>query len=50
VRRADGTTATVAAVRAVPGAAPMWDLTVDGLHDFAVARQLGILDGAHVAW
>jgi RHS repeat-associated protein len=36
VRRADGTTATVVAIRAVPGAAPMWDLTVDDLHDFTV--------------
>jgi hypothetical protein len=36
VRRADGSTATVAAIRAVPGAAPMWDLTVADLHDFAV--------------
>jgi RHS repeat-associated protein len=36
VVRTDGTTATVAAIRAVPGAAPMWDLTVADLHDFAV--------------
>jgi hypothetical protein len=36
VRRDDGTTATVVAIRAVPGAAPMWDLTVSDLHDFAV--------------
>jgi hypothetical protein len=42
VRRADGTTAVVVAVRAVPGAAAMWDLTVGDLHDFAVG------DGAFV--
>jgi hypothetical protein len=36
VARVDGTTATVVAVRAVPGAAAMWDLTVSTVHTFAV--------------
>ena len=36
VMRADGTTATVAAVRAVAGAAEMYDLTVGAMHTFAV--------------
>ncbi len=34
--RADGSTAVVVAVRDVAGTAPMWDLTVSRLHDFAV--------------
>jgi hypothetical protein len=32
----DGTTATVEAIRAVAGAAAMWDLTVSNVHTFAV--------------
>jgi hypothetical protein len=36
VRRADRTTAQVVALRVVPGAAPMWDLTLDRVHTFAV--------------
>nr|MBF6590139.1 hypothetical protein [Ktedonobacterales bacterium] len=36
VVRADGSTAVVVAVRDVAGTAPMWDLTVSRLHDFAV--------------
>jgi hypothetical protein len=36
VRRADGSTATVVAVRVVPGAAAMWDLSVANVHTFAV--------------
>ena len=42
VREADGRAATVVAVRVVPGAASMWDLTVSNVHDFAVG------DGAFV--
>ncbi len=36
VVRADGSAATVVAVRDVAGTAPMYDLTVSRLHDFAV--------------
>jgi hypothetical protein len=36
VLQVDGTTATVVAIRAVPGVASMWDLTVSNLHTFAV--------------
>ena len=36
VREADGRVATVEAVRVVPGAASMWDLTVSNVHTFAV--------------
>ncbi|MGH7485127.1 MAG: polymorphic toxin type 28 domain-containing protein [bacterium] len=36
VQQANGSVATVVAVRGVPGAADMWDLTVSNLHDFAV--------------
>ena len=39
VVRADGTTATVAAVRAVAGAAAMYDLTVGTVHTFAVGND-----------
>ena len=38
VVRADGGTATVAAVRSVPGAAAMYDLTVGVVHTFAVGN------------
>jgi RHS repeat-associated protein len=36
VMREDGTTAVVVALRVVPGAARMWDLTVSNVHTFAV--------------
>ena len=36
VRRADSGTATVVALRVVPGTAPMYDLTVNHVHTFAV--------------
>lgn len=36
VVRVDGTAATVVAIRTVPGAASMWDLTVSNVHTFAV--------------
>lgn len=36
VQRVDGSTALVVAVRAEPGAAAMWDLTVSTVHTFAV--------------
>jgi hypothetical protein len=36
VVRADGGPAMVVAVRVVPGMAPMWDLTLDQVHTFAV--------------
>ncbi|MBF6589716.1 MAG: hypothetical protein IVW57_04190 [Ktedonobacterales bacterium] len=36
VVRADGGAAVVVALRSVAGTAPMWDLTVSTLHDFAV--------------
>ena len=39
---AEGSTATVEAVRVIPGSASMWDLTVSNVHDFAVG------DGAFV--
>lgn len=34
--RLDGASAVVVAVRAVPGSAAMWDLTVSNVHTFAV--------------
>ncbi|MEO7003276.1 MAG: hypothetical protein ABI068_15795, partial [Ktedonobacterales bacterium] len=39
VLRADGTTATVVAVRVVAGAAAMWDLTVSHVHTFTVGQD-----------
>lgn len=36
VQEADGATATVVAIRAVPGATAMWNLTVANVHTFAV--------------
>jgi len=38
VRQADGSVATVVAVKSVPGTADMWDLTVSTLHDVAVGN------------
>ncbi len=42
VQRVDGSTAEVVALTTVHGSAPMWDLTVSNVHDFAVG------DGAYV--
>jgi hypothetical protein len=38
VLRADGSTAEVVALTTVHGSAPMWDLTVSNIHDFAVGN------------
>lgn len=38
VQRVDGSTAVVVAVRAEPGAASMWDLTISNVHTFAVGN------------
>ena len=38
VLRADGSTAEVVALTTVHGSAPMWDLTVSQVHDFAVGN------------
>jgi hypothetical protein len=40
---ADGAIATVAAVRVVPGAARMWDLTVANVHTFAVGASQAVV-------
>lgn len=42
-----GESATVVAIRVVPGAAAMWDLTVSNLHDFAVGAGEYVV---HNAW
>ncbi|GAA4174190.1 toxin C-terminal domain-containing protein [Gryllotalpicola koreensis] len=46
LRTDDGTTATVASTHAVPGTADMWDLTVQGDHDFYVQLTPEVLAGA----
>jgi len=47
VRQVDGSTATVVAVRIVPGAAYMWDLTVSQVHDFAVGSGQFVVHNAN---
>jgi RHS repeat-associated protein len=47
VRTLDGATATVMAIRVVPGAAPMWDLTVSQIHDFAVGTGEFVVHNAN---
>ena len=43
VRLLDGATATVAGLHAVPGAGPMWDLSLDATHTFAVGASRAVV-------
>lgn len=38
VRLLDGGTATVVALHSLPGVGPMWDLSLDAVHTFAVGN------------
>ena len=43
VRLLDGGTATVVALRTLPGVGPMWDLTLDSVHTFAVGATQAVV-------
>ncbi len=43
VRLLDGATATVVALRTLPGVGPMWDLSLDAVHTFAVGDTQAVV-------